>query len=554
MRSPRSLTRNVHDQLARFAYSNPLYSVALGRKGPRDLLMVPPDPWPGDAERGAALIAGTYRLGGQTYEAAAAAPWEPYGAAPDFIAALHGFEWLRDLRAAGGDQARRQARRLIDHWIERYDRWHPLTWQPDILGQRIASWLGAHDFFCASADDDFRTRVFASLSRQLRHLTRVADGDPVDPRQIQTVRGLVYGAVALPQGRPRLDQAQRILGKCLPRQILPDGGHIQRNPAVHLTVLRQLIDIRAAFRAAQAHVPDALHLAIDRMAPALRLLRHGDGGFALFNDAQEGEPVLIDAVLSQADSKARAPKSARHSGFERAMAGRTLLLLDVGAPPPAGADDGAHAGLLSFEMSVGRERMIVNCGAWPGRGSAEDSAWHTALRGTPAHSTLSVAGRDSAEVLRDAGIGKRPHSIEVDRQETPQSVLIDAWHDGYREALGLIHRRRLELSANGDELRGEDILFAETDTARGLPFAIRFHLHPALQLSPVQGGSSVIIRLPGGDGWRLRGYGGEVALEEGIYAGRGIDRRKTTQVVIWGEVGAESTGVQWILRRERRLA
>ncbi|MGO4725823.1 MULTISPECIES: heparinase II/III family protein [unclassified Inquilinus] len=554
MRSPRTLTRNVHDQLTRIAYSNPLYSVALGRKGPRDLLMVPPDPWPGDAERGAALIAGVYRLGGQTYEAAAAAPWEPFGADPSFTEALHGFEWLRDLRAAGGDQARRQARRLIDHWIERYDRWHPLMWRPDILGLRIASWLGAHDFFCASADDDFRARVFASLSRQLRHLTRVADGDPLDPRQIQTVKGLVYGAVALPQGRARLDLAQRILGKCLPRQVLPDGGHIQRNPSIHLTMLRHLIDIRAAFRAAQSHVPDALHLAIDRMAPALRLFRHGDGGFALFNDAQEGEPVLIDAVLAQADSKNRAPKSARHSGFERAMAGRTLLLMDVGAPPPAGLDGGSHAGLLSFELSVGRERMIVNCGAWTGRGTPEDSAWHTALRGTPAHSTLSVAGRDSAEILRDGGIGKRPRDIEIDRQETPQSILIDAWHDGYREAMGLIHRRRLELSANGDELRGEDILFAENETSRGLPFAIRFHLHPALQLSPVQGGSSVIIRLPGGDGWRLRGYGGEVALEEGVYAGRGPDRRKTTQVVIWGEVGPESTGVQWILRRERRLA
>jgi uncharacterized heparinase superfamily protein len=554
MRSPRTLTRNVHDQLTRFAYSNPLYSVALGRKGPRDLLMIPPDPWPGDAERGAALIAGVYRLGGQTYEAAAAAPWEPFGAGPAFTEALHGFEWLRDLRAAGGDQARRQARRLIDHWIERYDRWHPLMWRPDILGLRIASWLGAHDFFCASADDDFRIRVFASLSRQLRHLSRVADGDPMDPRQMQTVKGLVYGAVALPQGRPRLDLAQRILGKCLPRQVLPDGGHVQRNPAIHLTVLRHLIDIRAAFRAAQAHVPDALHLAIDRMAPALRLFRHGDGGFALFNDAQEGEPVLIDAVLAQADSKHRAPKSARHSGFERAMAGRTLLLMDVGAPPPAGLDTGSHAGLLSFELSVGRERMIVNCGAWPGRGTAEDSAWHTALRGTPAHSTLSVGGRDSAEILRDAGIGKRPHDIEIDRQETSQSILIDAWHDGYRAAMGLIHRRRLELSASGEELRGEDILFAENETARGLPFAIRFHLHPALQLSPVQGGSSVIIRLPSGDGWRLRGYGGEVALEEGIYSGRGADRRKTTQVVIWGEVGVESTGVQWILRRERRLA
>ena len=32
------------------------------------------------------------------------------------------------------------------------------------------------------------------------------------------------------------------------------------------------------------------------MTPALRFLRHGDGGLALFNGAQEGEPVLIEDV------------------------------------------------------------------------------------------------------------------------------------------------------------------------------------------------------------------------------------------------------------------
>ena len=64
------------------------------------------------------------------------------------------------------------------------------------------------------------------------------------------------------------------------------------------------------------------------------------------------------------------------NGFHRLQAGRAIVVCDAGAPPPGrpgdpatglprGADRFAHAGTLSFEMSVGRERLIVNCGAAP---------------------------------------------------------------------------------------------------------------------------------------------------------------------------------------------
>ncbi len=539
--------------LRTLAFGNPLYSLTLGRGGPTRLEAVPPDPWPGDADRGAALCAGEYRFAGRTLVSEIPL-WQPVGVGDAFLAELHRFDWLRDLRAVGGDSARRQARNLVGSWIDRHDSWHPLTWRPDVLGLRIANWLGTHDFYCASADDRFRARIFASLFRQTRHLARALPGGLKAVPLLVALKGLFYGMLCLPGAESRLEPALKLLAQALKDQILPDGGHVQRSPAIHLDLLRHLIDLRAVMRAAKAEVPEALQHAIDRMAPAVRFFLHGDGGLALFNGTREGEAVLVDAALAQADAPGRPLKSARHCGFERIQAGRTLMLMDVGQPPLAGLDAGTHAGTLCFELSVGRERMIVNCGSMagldPAPNGAQAAAWALALRGTAAHSTLTVDDTNSSEAVADGGLARRPSKVTVERQEEDGAVLIEASHDGYRRPFGMTHHRRVFVNATGDDIRGEDRL----EGGRTRPFALRFHLHPSVQVSAVQGGTAALIRLGGGAGWRLRADGGDLSIEESIYCGVESDIRRTSQIVISGhtEAGKTPTLVKWGLRRERK--
>lgn len=551
-RGARETVRTLRTGLSRLAYGNPLYTLTLGRNGPRDLLLVPPDPWPGDAEKGSALLGGCYAFAGQTVRSDAPL-WSPVGAGPDFVAQLHGFDWLRDLRALSGDAARRQARFLVGHWIDRHDRWDGLTWRPDILGARIANWLGGHDFFCASADDQFRLRMFASLSRQATHLARAAPGDLAGAPLLVAAKGLVYSALCLPGDPGRLEDALRILDRELRRQVLADGGHIQRNPDVHLTLLRHLIDLRGLLRLAhlrdpEVTVPESLQHAIDRMTPALRFHRHGDGLLCLFNGSGEADRVMIDAVMTHADAKGRPLKSARHSGLERIQAGRALVLMDAGDPPPPGFDPGAHAGTLSFELSFGRERMIVNCGPWPGPAEgSEGAAWAMALRGTAAHSTVTVADRNSSALIRDGGLERRA-KVTLERSEIEGDTLIDASHDGYRPELGVTHRRRLYVSAEGDDVRGEDSLEGPAD----LPFDIRFHLHPDVRVSAVQSGEQALIRLPSGVGFRLYADGAPVKVEESVYFGAGGERRRSQQIVLSGVTDGQGAPVKWAIRQEPR--
>src|SRR5439155_389868 len=126
-------------------------------------------------------------------------------------------------------------------------------------------------------------------------------------------------------------------------QILPDGGHVSRNPSLQLQVLQDLIDTRAVLRAVRFEAPAAVQLAIDRMAPMLRFFRHGDRRLALFNDSLEEDGVLIDLVLTRSETKGRPPSQAADIGFDRLQAGRSLLIVDTGRPAPRGFDETVHA-------------------------------------------------------------------------------------------------------------------------------------------------------------------------------------------------------------------
>ena len=95
-------------------------------------------------------------------------------------------------------------------------------------------------------------------------------------------------------------------------------------------------DPRLAAGGADASRRAALASAIERMAPALRALRHGDGGLVLFNGAKEESPVLIDLVLTQAGRGGRARLGLTEGGFHRLQAGRSVLVIDCGAAAAAG--------------------------------------------------------------------------------------------------------------------------------------------------------------------------------------------------------------------------
>ncbi len=494
------------------------------------------DPWPGDINLGVRLLKGELEFGGGVL-ALCPGLWNGLTGSGPLLTYAHGFTWLRHLRALGTDPARQLARGLVSDWMATSIS-DPIARRPDVAGARITAWLGHYDFFAATGDDPFRQRLMGRLVSDARSLSAALPAEELDARALTALKGLIAAAVALPEHNGFLIRALRFLPREVARQVLPDGSHVERSPAAQLTALQDMTEIRALLQAGQTQPPPILARTIEQMAPALRAMRHGDGGLALFNGSREETGALVDLVLTQAGRGNRAPSSLTEGGFQRLQAGRTVLVMDAGAPPPPDIDRIAHAGTLSMELSVGRDRMIVNVGAFPAGGPQ----WHDAARATAAHSTLVIGDLNSSELLPD-GLGRRPGSVMVQRQEANGAHWLEAAHDGWIKPFGALHRRRLYMSESGEDIRGEDVIEAESPQ----PFTLRFHLHPSVQASVQRDGEAVLMRLRSGGGWILRADGAHLTLDESIYLGSGA-LRKSEQVVLTGREGGPQQ-VKWAIHK-----
>jgi uncharacterized heparinase superfamily protein len=112
-------------------------------------------------------------------------------------------------------------------------------------------------------------------------------------------------------------------------------------------------------------------------------------------------------------------------------------------------------------------------------------------RSTSAHNTLEVDRRDSTEVWGAFRAGRRARvrGVSARADTDPDTVTVEAAHDGYRSLPGRPrHHRRWALCAG--ELRVDD-----TVTGRGRHrIVVRWHLAPGARLRLIPGGAVVTTR------------------------------------------------------------
>ena len=139
--------KKIRTHAGRLTYNSPLYNWSLGGAVPDRLLFSPCDLWPGNADNARLLVhSGVFTIGGDRLELHDA-NWLPEDANDDWVSHIHSFDWLRDLRALGGDIGRKSARAMIEDWIHQFDGWDEVTWRSDIVGRRLGNWLAGYDFW-----------------------------------------------------------------------------------------------------------------------------------------------------------------------------------------------------------------------------------------------------------------------------------------------------------------------------------------------------------------------------------------------------------------------
>jgi len=291
--------------------------------------------------------------------------------------------------------------------------------------------------------------------------------------------------------------------------------------------------------------------------PMLRFFRHGDGAFAQFNGAGATPTDSLATVLAYDDARGTPVANAPHSGYQRIEAGRSIVIADTGRPPPFAVSYEAHAGCLSFEFSSHRSRIIVNCGM----PATNRKAWQRVARATAAHSTAELNEASSCRFLRETRFSRHvgtpivagPREVRVARTERDGASFVRASHDGYAARYGLIHQRSWLLAEDGNRLDGEDVFLAAgkkkaSRHARDY-YAIRFHLHPNVKASRLADGCTVLLVLPQ-QSWLFSAPDARVTVEESVFLSATDGPRRTSQIVIAGEIKKAPRVVWTLLRTE----
>ncbi|MEO6945861.1 MAG: heparinase II/III family protein, partial [Nitrobacter sp.] len=504
--------------------------------GRTDRLMIAPhDLRTADATRAAEIYAGRFVFAGKIVTCHSRSIFDLEPPSEDWEAALLGFGWLRHLRAADTAITRANARSLVDDWMSNPTRRRPLARRADVMARRVISLLSQAPLVLSDTDGKFYRRYLRALAREIRLLRFSLHDVPDGVSRLQVLIALCYASLCLANQARTISTATRKLSDELRRQILPDGGHVSRNPGALIELLIDLLPLRQTFAARNVAPPPALLNAIDRMMPMLRFFRHGDGSVALFNGMSAAPSDLLATILAYDDTRGVPMSHMPHTGFQRLDAGATILIVDAGRPPPPNLSQEAHAGCLSFELSSGQNRIVTNCGT----PSTSRDNWRAFARGTPAHSTLTCHATSSCQFvelsamkrfLQGAPIVSGPAHIESYREAVDKGELLTTSHDGYLARFGLIHRRVLMMAQDGARLDGEDALApAPGGRMKGgqTDYALRFHLHPSVKASRLSDAHGVMLVLPNREVWTFEALDDRVDLEDSVFLAGNDGPRRT---------------------------
>ena len=539
--------------------AGPVYRWRYSGRTPERVLIAPPDLRLADPQIALEIYYGRYPFSGHMVETGGHSPFQIEVADRGWQKSLHGFRWLRHMRAAGTELAAANARALVSDWIAMHGgRIDGIAWEPGPTAKRIISWLQHSSVVLQGAEFPFYRAFLKSLAVQIRYLRAMTPEMPDGRDRLRARIALAFAALSLPAPATALRLATRHLSAELDRQILPDGGHISRNPMVVLEILADLLPLRQTY-ANQAETPPATLMgAIDRMLPALRFFRHQDGSLARFNGMGATIHDRIVAILRHDDTVGAPLLHAPHSGYERLSMGDVTVIADTGVPPPVEVSGSAHAGCLSFELSSGRQHFIVNAGI-DTYGAAE---FRPLARATAAHSTATLNDTSSArfsysprvsDVLGSPLTGG-PRTVLCQRIDDKERQGFVARHDGYVPRFGLLHERQMALTGDGNVLSGRDRFL----TAGGGPVrndgrdfvTIRFHIHPDVIPALDELGRLFLMGEGGGDHWMFVSSEVEPQIEESIYfAGLGGPRRNR-QIVLQFKA-SDVPEVRWQLIRTK---
>lgn len=464
-----------------------------------DLKAIPPSLRSPDTGFDAEWRDGGFALAGHSVPVGTGSPFALTQVPASWLKALHGFAWLRHVPPHSEADTRARLEAAIWDWL-RHAKGHAVVARQDgIAARRILSWLAHADLLLQTSDAKFYDAVLGALQAQVGDLERryasiAGAGD----------RWLAF--IALAQAGLCIEKAEGLRSsaeKAIAEELSRSSSSLRalvRKPDEAAELLLDIEALRILYGMVGQPVPPAIVRARDTFCDALRgLMLDGDRVARLGSARTSTERRSTWASVLRHVAMAASPSCHNlQAGFVRLVLGDALLVVDVGAP-------GESVDALAMEMSSGSAPMLVHDGLANER--------ETAARGTL---VFLQAWAGDEEQRRYPPTLEPTHSVEVDLDAAVPSL--DATHAGLA-LRGFAHRRRVTLSQTGRRLEGIDELRPLIGRVEGpaTRFAVRFVLHPSVQVTMTASPDQLELVLSNGHRWRLVTPERTISVEGAVY-------------------------------------
>ena len=395
---------------------------------------------------------------------------------------LYNLHYFEDLLSHNAEEKRDLHRQLLTTWVDENPVGYGNGWEPYPMSLRVTNilkaWFGGLDL-----DDN----LFKSVHSQISFLSNDLEKHLLGNHYFVNLKALFFAGVIFNNRRWSQIAEKGLLAE-IPEQILQDGANFELSPMYHSLILVDMLDMFNLCKAYPNRVSYRLEALlsdnIPKMLEFMVSMKHPCGGLSFFNDSADGiapPPSIIEEYARKLGFPSKNLElevsqiiDNRYSGYFCAIARNCKLLFDASPVGPDYIPGHGHADTLSFELSIGTERVIVNSGT--SEYGLSKRRFHQ--RRTRSHNTIEVDNNDSSQVWSGFRVAKRARVIERrSALNLDKSIILKAAHDGYKSTFGGCTHSR-ELNFDGESLIVDDELQGHFSEAKS-----RFYFHPKLKVS-----------------------------------------------------------------------
>ena len=350
------------------------------------------------------------------------------------------------LAQAGDDASWNELVHQLETWMEQNPFQRGINWASALeVAFRALSWIRIYELGHARLPAGLRRRVLEQLYRHGCHLEANLSVYFAPNTHLLGEAVALHALGALFPEFPRAKRWKTTgahwVASEFRRQVRPDGSHFEQSSYYHVYALDMFL-----FHAALAGASDEARSILGRMTEYLEAMAGADRVIPFFGDDDGGRlfhpygsrETFARHTLERANAfLGRTPRPPESRYFENAgmvvmAADDRRILIDAGPFGPGGAGH-SHSDTLSVVIRFGGEWILIDPGTFCYVCPERDH-----FRGTAAHNTLQVDGRDQAQPKGPFAWTGLPETT-VDRWHTSETFdLFAGHHNGYRP---VIHHR-----------------------------------------------------------------------------------------------------------------